>query len=120
VPQGAWEFIKFWSGLKDPNQAAELYTWGGWLPLSKAVAGAPAYRAYVRKHPQFQTFLDVLPSQNIQPTPPVPYQDYLWDRVTRADDSAMRGTLTPQEALQRLVHEIEIEQAKRKELRLGE
>jgi hypothetical protein len=32
----------------------------------------------------------------------------------------MRGTWTPKEALRRLAHEIEIEQAKRKELRLGE
>jgi multiple sugar transport system substrate-binding protein len=119
-PKGAWEFIKFWSGLDKPERAAEFYTWGGWLPLSKAIADAPIYREYVRKHPQFQTFLDVLPSENVQPTPPVPFQDYLWDRVTQADDSAMRGTVTPKQALERLAHEVEIEQAKRKELRLGQ
>ncbi|MCX5759579.1 MAG: extracellular solute-binding protein, partial [Candidatus Hydrogenedentes bacterium] len=35
--EGAWEFIKFWSGLAKPERAAEFYTWGGWLPLNAAV-----------------------------------------------------------------------------------
>ncbi len=114
-PKGAWEFIKFWSGLAEPERAAELYTWGGWLPLSDAIAKAPKYRQYVRKHPQFQTFLDILPSENVYPTPPVPFQDYLADRIKQADDTAMRGTLTPEQAVKRLVHEIDIERAKRRE-----
>ncbi len=113
--KGAWEFIKFWSGLAQPERAAEFYTWGGWLPLCPAIAEAPMYKAYVRKHPQFQTFLDVLPSENVQPTPPVPYQVYLWDRITQTDDSAMRGTLTPEAALQRLKKEIAQEIAMRKD-----
>jgi multiple sugar transport system substrate-binding protein len=113
--QGAWEFIKFWSGVDDPERAAEFYTWGGWLPPCRAVAEAPKYREYVRKHPQFKTFLDVLPSENIQPTPPVPYQVYLWDRITQADDSARRGSLTPTAALERLEKEIDQEIATRRQ-----
>jgi multiple sugar transport system substrate-binding protein len=113
--RGAWEFIKFWSGLENPERAAEFYTWGGWLPLSPAVAEAPMYREYVRKHPQFQTFLDVLPSENVQPTPPVPYQVYMWDRVKQADDRAMRGILSPQQALERLETEVSREKASRAE-----
>ena len=113
--QGAWAFIKFWSGLEDPERAAEFYTWGGWLPLSAAIADAPIYREYIRKHPQFQTFLDVLPSENVQPTPPVPYQVYLWDRITRADESAMRGTISPEGALKRLEKEIAQEIAMRRD-----
>lgn len=112
---GAWEFIKFWSGLENPERAAEFYTWGGWLPLSPAIADAPTYRQYVRDHPQFQTFLDMMPSANIQATPPVPYQVYLWDRITQADDTAMRGSLTPQQALDRLEQEIAREIAQRRE-----
>lgn len=113
--QGAWEFIKFWSGLENPERAAEFYTWGGWLPLSPAIANAPLYREYVRKHPQFQTFLDILPSENVHPAPPVPYQVYLWDRITRADESAMRGVISPEEAVKRLQGEIDQEIAMRKE-----
>ena len=103
---GAWEFIKFWSGIENPDRAAELYAWGGWLPMCPAIADAPKYREFVERNPQFKTFLDVLPSENIQPTPPVPYQLYLWDRITQADNAAQRGTLTPEAALQRLEKEI--------------
>ncbi|MBI5093831.1 MAG: ABC transporter substrate-binding protein [Candidatus Hydrogenedentes bacterium] len=113
--QGAWEFIKFWSGVEQPERAAEFYTWGGWLPLTSAVANAPIYRQYVKEHPQFQTFLDILPSDNLQPVPPVAYQMYLWDRVNQADDSAMRGAVTPQQALTRVEQEIARELAIRKE-----
>ena len=113
--QGAWEFIKFWSGWENPDRAAEFYTWGGWLPSWPKVANAPLYQAYIREHPQFKTFLDVLPSENEQPTPPVPYQNYLWDRITQADDSAMRCTITPQQALERLDLEISRERAQRRE-----
>jgi multiple sugar transport system substrate-binding protein len=110
---GAWEFIKFWSGIENPDRAAEFYTWGGWLPLNPAIAEAPIYRKYVEDHPQFQTFLDLMPSDNMQPLPQVPYQVYLFDRIIRTDDSAMRGTLTPKEALDRLEKEVADEVASR-------
>lgn len=118
--QGAWAFIKFWSGLDHPERAAEFYTWGGWLPLSPEIAASPIYKAYLESYPQFRTFLDILPSENVYPTPPVPYQVYLWDRITQADDSAMRGTLTPQQALDRLELEIRREVQARKEFGYGE
>ncbi len=118
-PKGAWEFIKFWSGLEQPERAAEFYTWGGWLPLNDSIADAKFYREYVEAHPQFQTFIDMLPSKNIHPMPPVPYQDYLADRVQQMDDSAIRGTLTPADALKRLVREIKTERARRRETHRG-
>ena len=111
---GAWEFIKFWSGLEQPERAAEFYTWGGWLPLSDKIAKAPEYRKYLAKFPQFKTFLDVLPSENIQVSPPVPYQVFLMDMISRADDFAMRGTKTPGQALEDLEREVAQEVAKRK------
>jgi len=114
-PRGAWDFIKFWSGLSKPERAAEFYTWGGWLPLNDSIANARIYRKYVEDHPQFQTFLDVLTSKNIHPMAPVPYQDYLADRIRQVDDAAMRGTLTPEEALERLVREIKTERKRRRE-----
>lgn len=114
-PAGAWEFIKFWSGLSHPEQAAEFYTWGGWLPLNREVAQAPLYRAYIRKHPQFETFVKLLESPNIQPIPPVPYQVYLWDRLQRIEESAERGAKTPRQALDSLVGDVNQELAHRKE-----
>jgi len=113
--EGAWEFIKFWSGIANPERAAEFYTWGGWLPLSPAIAEAPLYQEFVNKNPQFQTFLDLLPSENIVPTPPVPYQTYLSDRIRAAEDRALRGSLTPERAFARLEDEIARELKTRRE-----
>ena len=115
-PKGAWEFIKFWSGLNDPNTAAEFYTWGGWLPLTPAIAKAPIYQAYIRKYPQFKTFVDLMPSDNMNVLPPVPYQQFLADQMTKMEDGVMRGTMTPAKALTALSNRIDAEVKRRKEL----
>ncbi|MBX7254862.1 MAG: extracellular solute-binding protein [Candidatus Hydrogenedentes bacterium] len=112
---GAWDFIKFWSGIENPKRAAEFYTWGGWLPPLPAIGDAPAYREYVRQHPQFQTFLDILPSDHLEPLPPVSYQAYFWDRLSIADEAAERGLLSPEIALAQLEREIKHEVAMRRE-----
>jgi len=114
--EGAWEFIKFWSGIENPRRAAEFYTWGGWLPLNTAVANAPAYKEYIRKNPQFKTFLDLVSSKDLLTCPPVPYQAFLIDQINRADDFATRGSLTPRQALETLEKDIVNERARRKEL----
>jgi len=114
--EGAWEFIRFWSGIDNPDRAAEFYTWGGWLPPFPDLAEAPAYREYVEKNPRFKAFLDVLPSEYLQPMPPVSHQAYLWDRIAAAYAAAMRGTLRPDAALARITLENEREVAMHKEL----
>ena len=39
-----------------------------------------------------------------------------YDRIQQIDDSAMRGTLTPKQALERLAQDVAHERASRKEL----
>lgn len=112
---GAWDFIQFWSGLKDPARAAEFYTWGGWLPLNRKVEQAAAYQAYIKAHPQFQTFVTMLESPNISPIPPVPWQVFLWDRLISAEQAACMGGSTPREAMDKLVGDVNHELAQRKE-----
>jgi multiple sugar transport system substrate-binding protein len=114
--QGAWQFIRFWSGIDQPERAAEFYTWGGWLPLNDAIAKSPTYQDYIRKYPHFQTFVDLMPSQNMQAPPPIPLQTFFMDRMLRADDSANRGTLSPSDALKRFAREMDHEQQRRKEM----
>jgi multiple sugar transport system substrate-binding protein len=114
-PEGAWEFIKFWSGLSQPERAAEFYTWGGWLPINKEVARAPIYQSYVKDHPQFKTFVDLLDSPNIEPIPPVPYQVFFYDRLLNAEQSVESGSKSGREAMDILVHEVNQELAHRKE-----
>jgi len=115
-PEGAWEFMKFWAGLADPERAAKYKVWFGWLPSSPEMANAPAFKQFVHQYPQFRTFMDLAASDNIEATPPVPLQVYWADRVQAADDLAMRGTLPPRQALDRLQQELDREAARRKEL----
>ncbi|HYE06803.1 MAG TPA: ABC transporter substrate-binding protein [Planctomycetota bacterium] len=96
---GAFAFMRYWSGVDDPERAAEFHAWGGWLPSSPRVTAARAYQDYLRRFPQMRTFVDILPSAELQTAPPVPYQVYLLDKIRRAEDAAVRGTKTPAEAL---------------------
>ncbi len=112
-PQGAWEFIKFWIGQDDPERAARFYTRAGWLPPRPQIANTECFREYVKENPQFQTFIDLLDSPNIEPTPPVTFQLLLYDLIKRADESATRGTLTPKQALDNLEEQINDEIARK-------
>ena len=113
---GAWAFIRFWSGLENPARAAEFYTMGGWLPLSPAVANAPAYRRYIAEHPAFAPFVDLMSSPAMQVLPPVPYQTFLNDELTKTEDAAVRGTLSPAAALRDLQRKVDDEVQRRKAL----
>ncbi|HEX5324323.1 MAG TPA: ABC transporter substrate-binding protein [Capsulimonadaceae bacterium] len=116
-PEGAWEFIKFWSGLDHAEPAAKFQTWFGWLPTSPEIANAPDYQAYLRQYPQYRTFVNLAASENIETVPPVPYQLFLMDQINNADDLAERGAATPQQALSGLTHDTARELGRRKELR---
>jgi multiple sugar transport system substrate-binding protein len=113
---GAWDFIKFWSGLSEPERAAAFYVEGGWLPLSDRVANAPIYQEYIRKHPQFKTFVDAVRSPDLRAQPPVAYQVFVNDTLTKVEDLALRGQITPSTAVQRLSSSVAREIARRKEL----
>lgn len=114
--QGAWDFIKFWSGLDNPEVAAEFYVWGGWLPPSDAVANAPIYRKYMQEHPQFKTFVEAIKSPNIVAQPPVAYQVFVNDTISKTEDLAMRGEITPQQAMTRVKTSIDREIERRRKL----
>lgn len=118
--RGAWEFIKFWSGIENPERAAEFYAMGGWLPSCERVAEAPHYKEFIAKYPHFTGFLELLQSENLEPTPPVPFQMYLWDRVAQGESACRDGTLSPQASLSRMEHELAVELANRKRLGYGD
>ncbi len=119
-PDGAWDFIRFWSGLGNPARAAHLFVKGGWLPLTPATAAAPDYQKYIKDNPQFKTFVDLLPSANLQTAPPVAYQQFIVDRITSAEDRAVRGTVSPQEALKTLQLDLQRELMRRRQLGYGD
>ncbi|RYG79726.1 extracellular solute-binding protein, partial [bacterium] len=113
---GAMDFVRFWSGLRNPERAAHFYVKGGWLPLTPAIANAPDYQAYLRKYPQFRTFVDLMSSPNLRVNPPVAYQQFLLDTVSRAEEAATRGRMSPAQALKNAEAELARELKRRKEL----
>jgi multiple sugar transport system substrate-binding protein len=117
---GAWEFVKFWSGLENPDRAAAFYNLGGWLPMSPAVANSPTFQKWLRANPQFQAFLDILASPNCKAMTSIPNLQFLLDQITRAEDQAINGTKTPDQALHDLQRTFLEERRKRRELGYAE
>jgi multiple sugar transport system substrate-binding protein len=114
--EGAWDFIRYWSGFSDLEASAQCFNDGGWLPLSPKVVQTKTFQKWLQENQQFQTFLDIAASANCQPLPPVPYLQYLLDGVAKAEDRTVRGELSPKAALDDLNRVMQRELAKRKEL----
>ncbi len=113
---GAWEFLKFWSGLDNPDRAATFYNMGGWLPYSPAVAKSPTFQKWLKGDQQFQAFLDILASPNCKPPPAIANLQFLTDLITRAENQATAGSKTPTQALTELEQKYKEETAKRRAL----
>lgn len=113
---GAWEFLKFWTGLDNPDRAAAFYNMGGWLPYSPAVAKSPTFQKWLKQDPQFQAFLDILASPNCKAPPAIANLAFLSDLITRAENQATLGSQTPKQALEELESRFKEERAKRRAL----
>ncbi|AIE86478.1 sugar ABC transporter substrate-binding protein [Fimbriimonas ginsengisoli Gsoil 348] len=113
---GAWEFLKFWTGLDEPDRAAKFYNMGGWLPYSPAVAKSPTFQKWLKGDKEFQAFLDILASPNCKAPPPIANLQFLNDLISRAEDQAVRGAVTPAAALEELESKFKEETAKRRAL----
>lgn len=116
-PKGALAFMRYWSGLDDPTVAAEFMAWGGWVPPVRGTVEAPAYQAYIKKYPQFATFVRDVDSPDIQVSPPVAYLNYFFDRYLIVADSVTRMRLTPEEGLAQLTRDVAIQEQKLAERR---
>jgi multiple sugar transport system substrate-binding protein len=114
--RGAWEFIKFWTGLDHPEPAAKFQASMCWLPTSPQIAAAPDYQAFLRRYPQYWTFVKLAASPNVISIPPVPDPEFLNDRIGDDSGLAERGAITPKQALQILQQEAARESDRRREL----
>lgn len=110
-PEGAWAFMKFWIGFDDAELCAPNVTEMGWLPFCDRVANSKAYRDYLAKYPQFDSFVRLVKSPNLVTGPVGPLQSYVSDQITKADQAATHLSVSPHEALanlqQMVIHEIE-------------
>lgn len=108
-PEAAWEFMKFWTGLTDPDVGARIMVRGGWVPTSQAVVDSPVYQKYLEERPAVRPFVKMLGSPHGMTDPVAPIQAYFQRRLFAAVDYAMWGVKTPEEALRDLDVELERE-----------
>ncbi len=113
---GAMAFMRFWSGLQDPLIAGAFNASGGWLPPLRTIVESPDFQDFLRKNPQFRTFVTAIDSPAVEPVPPVAYQVYFNSRMWQAEDRVVRGDKTAAQALQDLEEEIERERGRRSRL----
>jgi len=114
-PQGAWAFMKFWSGFGGhESEAARACIAGGWIPASQKVVDEPTFQQYLAENQLFATFVDLAGSPNQVPTPAVPGAQFFYDEIVRAAEDAMYGGVPARDALQKAVgrvrqhlHEVE-------------
>ncbi|MBC8355367.1 MAG: ABC transporter substrate-binding protein [Planctomycetes bacterium] len=88
--EGAWEFMKFWTGF-DGNEAnaAQTCVAGGWIPVSTAVANHPTFLNYLQQEPLFATFSELAAAPDQVPTPVIPGAAYFQRTVNDAAATAM-------------------------------
>ncbi len=100
--QGAWEFMKFWTGFQAGEaRAAEACAEGGWIPASKNVVEHDAYQQAIKKWPLLETFVELAESTNQKPVPSLPVASLYYQEVIDAAQSVMYRGADAQESLSR-------------------
>jgi multiple sugar transport system substrate-binding protein len=90
-PQGAWAFMKFWSGLGHEAEAAETAIAGGWIPVSQNVVDQPDFQAFLQREPLFAEFVRLAGSKNQFPVPVIPGAAMLRREIENVGEQAMYG-----------------------------
>ena len=89
-PDGAWEFMKFWSGFGGHEaEAARTCVAGGWIPVSRSVTQQATYQEFLRRQPLMRTFVELSQSENKVPTPVIPGAPLFQREVNAAAAKAM-------------------------------
>jgi multiple sugar transport system substrate-binding protein len=100
--QGAWQFMKFWSGFDGHEaQAAEACAAGGWIPASPAVVDQVAYQQALARWPLLGEFVELAASENQRPVPPLPVASLYYQAVVKAAQEVMYRGDDPRAALTR-------------------
>jgi multiple sugar transport system substrate-binding protein len=87
---GAWQFMKFWSGFGGfESEAAKTCRAGGWIPVSTEVVRQPEFQRYLAEQPLFAQFVALADSPNQFPTPVVPGAPFFQRTINAAASKAM-------------------------------
>jgi len=106
-PQGAWQFMKFWSGLGHEQEAAEACVAGGWIPASQQVVDQPAFQQYLERYPLFAKFVELAGSPHQVPTPSIPVAGYFYQAVNDAAAAAMYRGADPRMELEKVTRQVQ-------------
>lgn len=99
--QGAWEFMKFWSGFQGHEaEAAQACAAGGWIPASQQVVDQAAYQQAIERWPLLRTFVRLAASENQVPIPALPVASMYNQEVVRAAQEVLYRGADPAETLQ--------------------
>jgi len=100
--QGAWQFMKFWSGFDGHEaEAAVACAAGGWIPASQKVVDQPAYQQALQRWPLLKTFVSLAASPAQLPVPSLPIASLYYHEVVQAAQEALYRGADPASSLQR-------------------
>lgn len=100
--EGAWQFMKFWSGFDGhESQAAAACAAGGWIPASPRVVEQPVYQKALERWPLLAHFVELAASANQVPVPAVPVASLYYHEVNEAAQEVMYRGDDSQTALSR-------------------
>ena len=98
--QGAWEFMKFWTGFDGHEaEAAAACAAGGWIPASPRVVAQSAYQQAIRRQPLLGAFVKLADSPYQMPTPALPVASFYYQEVVRAAQEVLYRGSDPATAL---------------------
>jgi multiple sugar transport system substrate-binding protein len=93
--QGAWAFMKFWSGLEgNAAEAAITCVRGGWIPVTQEVVDQPLFQDHLHQQPMWVTFVGLAAEATQRPRPNVRSALRLDREVRAVAERAMYGGLS--------------------------
>jgi multiple sugar transport system substrate-binding protein len=91
--QGAWEFMKFWSGYGGHEpEAAQTCIAGGWIPVSRHVVEQPVFQEYLAREPLFAEFVRLAGSEHQYPVPVIAGAPFLKREIENVGERALVGS----------------------------
>jgi len=99
--QGAWQFMKFWTGFDGHEaEAAVACAAGGWIPASQQVVDQQAYQQALERWPLLETFVRLASSSDQVPVPSLPVASLYYHEVVQAAQEVLYRGADPVSTLQ--------------------
>lgn len=88
--QGAWEFMKYWTGFSgNVDAAAKACADAGWIPPSQEIVEQAPYQRALEEQPLLREFVVLAASANERPVPSLPVSSFYYQEVVNAAQQVM-------------------------------